>query len=497
MSNFAIEFTSNFLPEENVPFYSSLEELFCARKEQIQDLSMHYPNVIRCIRDIILNYGRNLVKEKPDGAIAGVEMRITNEIPAIDKCLEITSPELKDKTLESLQIAALYHDIGKIIRQANHPRLGVNILRNMNNEERSKLVNGLVMKDDKKNSNSNEHRFSLLCSIVDHHDKFGVVSTGEASLAIFSDILYFRSDEKTIAGIKKNITSVMLLSLADIAAVCTADKEKQKRAAELVSGILKDRALIQSDDYKELCDLWASKDSFLGLSYDKVNNILDDWQELIKAIEKETVLGDRTKLREYLIRLDQNPHRTIKRIIRIIKECCYTTNCNSLLLHISETDIESTLVSFFGAHQFQDFCIKFAYIVKMDYGLKFFKGILCACIRDKLHKLDDSIEKGEWLKLNQNEKDKLDNLTVNEMQNIIKRVSKIFINVISGIILRYSSILDLKIESAYRFGLQMRTLTEDDNVRERILQYLCSADENMDHVALTWIADEVTFWSMD
>ena len=494
MSVFSIEFTENFLPGVNAPFYSNLEELFCARK--MPDLAIHCPNVIRCIGDIMSNYGRNLDKKNHGNAGGDIELRILEEMPAINKCLEISRSELSSKALESLQVAALYHDIGKVIRQANHPRLGVNILRNMNDEERAKLVDGLVMKGDT-NSKSHEHRFSLLCSIVDHHDKFGVVSTGEGSLAIFSDILYFRSDAETINGVKKNITSVMLLNLADIAAVCTADKDKQNRAAELVSSILKDRSLIKSKEYEELLNIWKDNDSYLGLSFEKVSNILDDWKALLFAIDDKTVLGDRTRLREYLIRLDQNSYKTIRRIIRIISECCYTTNSNALLPYISETEVESILVSSFGAHQFQDFCIKFAYIVKMDYGLKFFKGIVCACIRAKICTLDNQAEKGDWLKLNHEEKEKLNNLTNDEMQNIIKRIAKIFIQVVSGIILRYSSILDLKIESSYRFGLQMRTLTEDINVRERILRYLCSVDENKDHVALTWIADEVTFLSMD
>jgi hypothetical protein len=130
----------------------------------------------------------------------------------------------------------------------------------------------------------------------------------------------------------------------------------------------------------------------------------------------------------------------------------------------------------------------------MDYGLKFFKGIVCACVRNKIK--TESAEKDGWQKLSKNEKDLLDKLPSEDLQIIVKKVSKIFIQVISGIITRYNSMFELKIECAYRFGLQMRTLTEDDNVREQIIHFLCS-EENMDHVALTWIADEVTFWSMD
>jgi len=495
MSEFTIEFTNKYLPNKDIPFYSNLKELFISKK--ILDISIHCPNVIRCLEDIFMNQGQKIDKvARNNNSNSAVRTAISYESKAIDNCLGIKSDDeaSRKKVLDTLRIAALYHDIGKLIRSANHPRLGVNILRNINDKERTKMVEGLVIKGEDKASQSNEHRFSLLCSIVEHHDKFGVVSTGEASLTIFSDILYFRSDEKAIAGIKKNITSVMILNLADIAAVCTADEDTQKKASELISGILEESSTNQINDYKQLSKIWNENDSYMGLTIDKVTNILDDWRELIKAIEDKDVLGNRTKLREYLIHQDQNPDRTIKRIIRLIKESCCTTGCESLLKCISETDIESTLVSFFGSHQFQDFCIKFAYIAKMDYGLKFFKGIVCACVRNKTK--SKSVEKDGWQKLGKNEKEKLDKLSLEDLQDIVKKVSKIFIQVISGIIARYNSMFELKIECAYRFGLQMRTLTEDNNVREQIISYLCSI-ENMDHVALTWIADEVTFWSMD
>jgi hypothetical protein len=441
MSVFLDQFLGNYLPLKEAPFYSNLEEIFCSKK--IQDLSIHCPNVIRCIEEILSFDGKEITKDDKDisGREAGRKLADVGHI--IRKCLEISDNVSMDKTLDILRIADLYHDIGKIIRPANHPRLGINILRNLDETERTKMVDALAMENDK-DSKSNENRFSLLCSIVEHHDKFGVVSTGEGSLAIFSDILYFRSDEKSIDGIKKNITSVMVLNLADIAAVCTANVDIQKRAAELVSAILINGTPVNSTDYGELFKIWKDRDSFLGLSCDKVTNILEDWQELINATEDRNVLGNRTKLREYLLRLDQNPDRTIKRIIRIIKECCHTTGCNSLNLCISETDVESTLISIFGSHQFQDFCIKFAYVAKMDYGLKFFKGIVCACAR---RKITAQTEKGTWQKLSKSEQDELRRQPEEEKQAILKKVSKIFIQVISGIILRYNSMLELKIES--------------------------------------------------
>ena len=579
---FNVNFLDSFLPgkeSEKVPFYNELKGILCRQG----DLAIHYPNVIRCLNEILTNnHGRELDKGKNGNNGSAVENIIGDKFGLIGNYLEIEQNDdglSRNKTYAFLRIAALYHDIGKMIRSANHPRLGANIIRNLDEKERTKMVNGLALKTIDK-PKSKEHRFSLLCSVIEHHDKFGVVSTGEGSLALFSDILYFRSYEKEIGGIKKNITSVMLINLADIAAVCTAKDEVKAKATKLLAEILKDRykhdPLLQSAAYQQLVEIWQDTNSYLGLNADKVINILKDWEELINAIEEESVLGNRTKLKDYLIRLDQNPYRTINRVRRLLIESCYTTGCKSLLEFITETAVEATAIGFFGSHQFQDFCTKFAYIVKMDYALGFFKGIVCACIRNKLweneqnplrllpnerkqkiinwlergsdeqNELPDELKKRlgdlpkeskdiiinwltpssegqddclkptseeqdefaelkkeilswlvDWQKLNEVEKEVLDKLDDEDKQKVVTKMSKIFIRIISEITRRYNYMLEMDCESAYRFGLQMRNLTQDANVRTHILEWLCASDQEMEHVAVTWIADEVTFWSMD
>jgi ribosomal protein S17E len=515
MPEFADKFINNYLPTKEAPFFKDIKKMLCPEMEMQKfpldndndpsDLAIHCPSVIWCIEDILIMKGRNIAKdiEKESGIVDKdkvheAENVISDNMSLIKKVLGISSfeePEGK-KLFAILQIAALYHDIGKKIRSANHPRLGVNILRYSDKSAQLNMIKMLTMGDEEV-SKSNENRFSLVCSIVDHHDKFGVVSTGEGSLAIFSDILYYRSEKNAIDGILKNITSVMLITLADIAAVCIADKNKElkRNTQETVYKILENPSADHSSEYTNLKKIWQSNDKniFMGLTLDKVQNIIEDWKVLTEAAQK--VEGSRTKLREYLVRMDQNPYRTIKRIIRLIRECCYTTKSNLLIKWVTETDIESTLISFFGSHQFLDFCTKFAYIVKMDYGLKFFKGIVCACVRDETNTKSD--EKDSWQKLNEDEQKELEGLTTNTQQHIVENISTLFIKVISEIIRRYNSMLELKFQSAYRFGLQMRTLTDDKNVRNQILRYLCSKHEKNENVALTWIADEVTFWSMD
>ncbi|MCG8406951.1 MAG: HD domain-containing protein, partial [Phycisphaerales bacterium] len=132
----------------------------------------------------------------------------------------------KVKVTELLTFAALYHDLGKHIRRANHPQIGANLIRNYDQDQQQALVESLRYSDDSLYSDSKHNRFALITSIVQHHDKFGVVSTGEGGLPIFSDILYFTSDQTSKSGIRKNITSVMLLNLADISAVNVSSQAK-------------------------------------------------------------------------------------------------------------------------------------------------------------------------------------------------------------------------------------------------------------------------------
>lgn len=127
--------------------------------------------------------------------------------------------EIQAKTVEFMKRCALYHDVGKKFHKDNHPQLGANLMRHGSATDAEKLLGYLIQKGTKQDDHK-YNRFALLVSVVQHHDKFGVVGTGEGGLSIFADIPYFGSDVMHLAGVKKNVTAVMLLNLADAAAVC-------------------------------------------------------------------------------------------------------------------------------------------------------------------------------------------------------------------------------------------------------------------------------------
>lgn len=242
--------------------------------------------------------------------------------------------------------------------------------------------------------------------------------------------------------------------------------------------------------------------SCLGLDSRKVKNVLDDWKILIGAIDNKTVQGNRVLLKQFLLEVEKNPARAIQRILRLLRESALTSNSAEILdiRYISPTSVESVLVGTLGAHQFQSFCEMYATVVKLDYGLNFFKAILCASIRTAIHpnySVKFNTEKNlAWNRLNTDENKSLRNLEDRDKSELARKITVLFVKVLEGLVSRYSGVLDYSSLTPRRFGFQMRDLTLDEKIRDTIIDLLC-IQEAKDSIALTWIVDEVSIWSFD
>jgi HD domain len=502
-------FVHHYFPNaEAIPFGDSLNHLFFVPRGDNPKFVIHGPNVVRLTKALLeLKLG---VAEP--GLLAGTELDKDRTRRAylkyysdIYKALEIDEQDQEklERTELFISVAALYHDIGKTIRRANHPQIGANLLRNSDQQQSNLLVNALQYHGEPDDHESKHHRFSLICSTTQHHDKFGVVSTGEGALPIFSDILYFTSNEKVLEGIKKNVTSVMLLNLGDIAAVVPGtvsqkDVEEAELIAEEIGKCRKGQnSSNESELLTQLTSIIEKPSCCLGLKPRKVHDVLNDWHILVESIGDPEVQGIRGRLKRRLLSLEQNPARTIQRILRLLIEAIETSNAQPLTSLMSPTLVESILVGALGSHQFQNFCRQFASAVKLDYGLNFFKAIVCACARKTLHGPDQKAwPRASWDSLSLEEATSIANIGRDRTQDITTHITSLFVKVLHGVTTRYAGILESGGLDARRFGFQMRDLTSDPKIREAIIDLLC-VKENKDHVALTWIADEVTIWSMD
>lgn len=301
----------------------------------------------------------------------------------------------------------------------------------------------------------------------------------------------------------------MLVNLADIAAVSIGEayREQALDIARTVGKLRLDKEIDEKSAkdreetlLKELQCLFEREDSCLGLPFLKMETVLKDWKILIDAIEHPSVRGNRVQLKIRLIEIEKNPARTIHRILRLLHESADTSNAECLIEYMTPTSVEAILVGTLGAHKFQTFCEQIATIVKFDYGLNFFKGILCACIRKEIYDSYSLYYNREnrliWNKLSDHEKISLKSMNHDVKSRVVSKISILFIKVLEGLITRYEGVLDYLSSNPRRYGFQMRDLTFDHNIRDTIIELLC-IKEHKDPIALRWISDDVTIWSMD
>lgn len=117
-----------------------LNNIFFDPNSDNKDYPLHGPNVIRFIQAFV---ECNLEKEcgilKADDSQES-RSEFINYYRDIKAALGIDLPgargtQEKVKVTELLKVAALFHDIGKYIRRANHPQIGVNILLNYSDDQ--------------------------------------------------------------------------------------------------------------------------------------------------------------------------------------------------------------------------------------------------------------------------------------------------------------------------------------------------------------------------
>ena len=502
-------FTQEYFPgrANRVPFGENLNKLFFNPPASTLDFPLHGPNAVRFIKALAkgeLTSEADLVKDDQV-----VELYSQHYEQILD-ALGARIPKNNDRVVELLRVAVLFHDIGKSIRRANHPSIGSNMLRNFDGVQRRKLVEALVYKDEDQTTEHKHNRFSLIASIIQHHDKFGVVSTGEAGLPIFADVLYFTSGPDSIDGIKKNITSVMLANLADIAAVYDEGpdpakaKAAKERANQLAGEVWAIRGGGSGDEAERLAKLRevCASGVCLGLDARKVEKVLADWQRLIELVDAKGVLGNRVRLKHKLLEIERNPARAIERIHRLIEACTIASGSGSLVdpRFLSSTTVESVLVGTLGAHQFQTFAERLATVAKMDYSLNFFRAIICASVRKELYPgyRVGLRPKWDYRTLSNDEQTQLAAMEPNRKAQLTDKIVTLFVKTIEGLLNRYEGVLGYSASSVdpRRFGFQMGTLGADGEIRDVIIDLLC-VQEFKDPIALTLLVDEVTLWTMD
>lgn len=512
-------FSHDWFPAKprDVPFGDFLNQLFFDPRFDNRDFPIHGPNVVRFAEALLTQDFPDALFREPAAKTA-----FLRRADDIDQEIGINRGEGAPVTRDHpavglLRVCALYHDIGKTIRRESHPQLGAHLLSHFNQRETKNLVDrlgdvamALVPRP-----------FALVVAAARDHDEFGVISTGEGGYPILSDIIDFANmGEVQLKQAKARITYIVLLTLADIAAVNRlrdAEIEESCKLAMQVFQLRRDSNTPLNAESAAVEGLHRLMDhrapngtssSCLGLSRQKVVDVLHDWSVLMDAIA--TAGGNRTALKRQLLEVTSQPANAIERIHRLFRECADATGATALKDFISLETIESDLVAALGDHQFQYFCRELSVIAKLDYAQRFFQAVMCGCIRKMLRKdgripsPEESIslkrspdEKHTYLrKLEVEECNKLKELKEDAWEVTAQHASSLFVRVFEKLIRRFSGVLDSRATNPHLFQLQLRELTGDPDVCFSIINLLCLED-NREHIALMWIADEVGAKPMD
>jgi hypothetical protein len=208
-----------------------------------------------------------------------------------------------------LLVAALYHDIGKVIHKDRHPLEGYQYIKNVDRDEANRL--SLML---------GEERARLMGRLIRFHDLFGVIGTGEGSLPVLVDAITYHSS--TPGEQLANLSLLLCLNLSDIAGV-------------------------------------------IPLKSPKAGTLAADWLRLRGHLE--SAKGDRQRFSNDLVRSEQTPAQAIERIRRLLLERPPDTMRSAF----DDPDKIGEILRITMGTQFYEFWADFALVCKMDYCLRF------------------------------------------------------------------------------------------------------------------------------
>jgi hypothetical protein len=220
-----------------------------------------------------------------------------------------------------LRVAALYHDIGKYVNTDRHPTIGWYLVSSMYPDERAKLQAMLTRTE-----------LRTLLTIIRDHDKFGVLSSGEASLPLLASTTHLMQEE--VKTQEQRLTALMLVSLADMSASFPLDS--------CVAG-----------------------------------TVMHDWSRFIRALEN--AWGDRGRLLPHVVQEARQYESTVERIRRLL--VTISRDDSGQWEEIDDKELISDILKTTFTNRIDVFCEDFALVAKLDYSLRFFRLVVQECRR--------------------------------------------------------------------------------------------------------------------
>lgn len=326
--------------------------------------------------------------------------------------------EIKDEDKQMWRLEAFLHDAGKSLHNSKHPARGLWLVSHLASGEnrRVRAIYG-------------EEKFRQIQRVVAYHDRFGVVSTGEASFAILADMLDRGTTAANTKLAARNIFHVLVLNTID--------------ASTYFDG---------------------------RLPNEKLEDYLRDWHVCCGAPDSplQRSNGDRAEFERLLLDMASRTEYTIDRVSRILKESYRgfydriregqsypsdpppipTVNFRQLAGEALNPEL---------GFRFNDFRLDFAYITKLDYLLSLTQKVVHHYMLNQREMLDLAVC----------------------LVSAVKKLQDQF----SGLIRRG--------DMRYRVGVDLSILKGTSEVQDRIAALLSGPLSGLSY-GLEWLAQEAT-----
>lgn len=287
-------------------------------------------------------------------AVFGYVDRLKDLRMALGGAERTLDPGRDEPTWRRLRLTAFLHDIGKALDPSRHPILGWHILIDLasvgpsDREAAQAIRQGL---ETAKGTNGAEEyrRFALL---VRDHDKFGNITTGEASYVVLARLVSLGS--QTGRSLQQ-LRDTWLLNLADMAGTYDARLPHRSPARA--------RTPAQADAKRP--DVAKA----LDVRLDNFDALIADWKTIVAVLSQASYAAVTRGLRE----ASETPEFTLQRIRRLLiaRAGSWPRLLDALTLEVVEEALETHV----SCNDLLPFCRDFAMVAKLDYALQFWNEL--------------------------------------------------------------------------------------------------------------------------
>jgi hypothetical protein len=239
--------------------------------------------------------------------------------------------------------AALYHDLGKAIARERHPYEGYHLIHDLGSTQHIENGNSITLNEDFRNwlcagmtRDTEIEYYRFFSKLMRYHDMWGNITTGEASIVMFSCTLDIT--ESHVSGHKIFLGRLLLLNLADQFGTPSLFGEDNKPR---------------------------------HLNPDKLEHLLLHWNEVAAVLDRTK--GYQEEARKGLMIHAEREGETVERLVALM---------GAAVIEVVKSQIQQTLRAECGG-RFHFFCKDFG-VVRLSYALRFFRKLGKLAKQEKL-----------------------------------------------------------------------------------------------------------------